>query len=97
MTSIVVVVESLSRVQLFVTPCTVASQAPLSMEFPRQESWRGLPLPASGGLPAPGDQRLPPGGFFTPEPLGSPMLYSRSLCHRLLYLNLNMAPHKIAQ
>ena len=28
----------------FVTPCTVAHQAPLSMEFPRQEYWSGLPL-----------------------------------------------------
>ena len=48
MTSIVVVVESLSRVQLFVTPCTVASQAPLSMEFSRQEYWSGLPFPTLG-------------------------------------------------
>ena len=51
MTSIVVVVESLSRVQLFVTPCTVASQAPLSMEFPRQESWSQSPFPPPGDLP----------------------------------------------
>ena len=33
----------LSRVQLFVTPWTVACQAPLSMEFSRQEYWSGLP------------------------------------------------------
>ena len=31
----------LSHIQLFVTPWTVARQAPLSMEFPRQESWSG--------------------------------------------------------
>ena len=33
--------KSLSRVQLFATPWTIAHQAPLSMGFPRQESWSG--------------------------------------------------------
>ena len=37
----------LSCVRLFVTPWTVAHQAPLSMEFSRQESWRGLPFPSN--------------------------------------------------
>ena len=37
--------KQLSRVPLFTTPWTVASQAPPSMRFPRQEYWRGLPLP----------------------------------------------------
>ena len=37
-------VKSLSRVRLFETPWTVASQAPLSMGFSRQEYWSGLPL-----------------------------------------------------
>ena len=36
----------LSRVQLFVTPWTVAHQAPLSMGFSRQEYWSGLPFPS---------------------------------------------------
>ena len=35
-------VKSLSRVQLFVTPWTVAAQAPPSMGFSRQEYWSGL-------------------------------------------------------
>ena len=35
--------KSLSHVWLFVTPWTVALQAPLSMEFSRQEDWSGLP------------------------------------------------------
>ena len=39
-------VKSLSRVRLLVTPWTVASQAPLSMEFSRQEYWSGLPFPS---------------------------------------------------
>ena len=37
--------ELLSCVQLFVTPWIVAHQAPLSMEFSRQEYWSGLPFP----------------------------------------------------
>ena len=47
-------VKSLSRVKLFVTPWTVAYQAPLSMEFSRQEYWSGLPFPSPGDLPNPG-------------------------------------------
>ena len=40
--------------QLFVTPWTVAHQAPLSMGFSRQEYWSGLPCPTPGDLPNPG-------------------------------------------
>ena len=35
------------------TPRTVAHQAPLSMEFSRQEYWSGLPFPSPGDLPSP--------------------------------------------
>ena len=35
----------LSCVQLFVTPWTIASQAPLSIRFPKKEHWSGLPFP----------------------------------------------------
>ena len=44
----------LSCVWLFATPWTVAYQAPLSMGFPRQEYWSGLPFPSPGDLPDPG-------------------------------------------
>ena len=47
-------VKSLSRVQLFATPWTVAYQSPQSMEFSRQEYWSGLPFPSPGDLPHPG-------------------------------------------
>ena len=47
-------VKLLSSVWLFVTPWTVACQAPLSMGFSRQEYWSGLPFPSPGGLPSPG-------------------------------------------
>ena len=54
-------VQSLSRVQLFAAPWTVARQGPLSMGFPGQEYWSGLPFPSPGDLPNPG---IKPG---TPE------------------------------
>ena len=44
----------LSLVQLFVTPWTVACQAPPSMGFSRQEYWSGLPFPPPRDLPNPG-------------------------------------------
>ena len=43
-----------SHVRLFVTPWTVAHQAPLSMGFPRQEYWNGQQCPPPGDLPDPG-------------------------------------------
>ena len=48
--------ESISRsaVSDSVTPWTVASQASLSMGFPRQEYWSGLLFPSLGDLPTPG-------------------------------------------
>ena len=63
--------RSVSPVLLFATPWTVAYQAPLSMEFSRQEYWSGLSLPTLGNLP---DLGIEPtslaspalaGGFFT--------------------------------
>ena len=45
--------QSLSHVQLFATPWTVAHQAPLSMEFSRQEYWSGLSCQPLGVLPDP--------------------------------------------
>ena len=42
-----------SCVRLFVTPRTVACQAPPSVEFSRQEYGRGLPFPPPGDLPNP--------------------------------------------
>ena len=48
--TVITVVESVSCVRLFPTPWTVAHQAPLSMEFPRQECWSRLPFPTPGDL-----------------------------------------------
>ena len=46
--------KSFSCIQLFVTPWTVAYQAPSSMGFSRQEYWSGLPFPSPGDLSDPG-------------------------------------------
>ena len=46
----------LMHIQFFVTPWTVAHQAPLSVGFSRQEYWSGLPRPPPGDLPHPGIQ-----------------------------------------
>ena len=65
----------------FVTPWTVARQATLSMGFPRQECWNGLPFPAPGHLPHPGMEPESPvscalaAGFFITESPGKPYLW----------------------
>ena len=51
------VFQRLSHVRIFETPWTVARQAPLAMEFSRQEYWSGLPFPSLGDLP---DQGIEP-------------------------------------
>ena len=66
--------ESVSCVGLFVPPWTVSQQAPLSMGYPRQEYWTGLPFPPPGDLSDPGIEPVSPAfpaladGFFTTEP-----------------------------
>ena len=60
---IVVVVYLLSCVGLSATPWTVAHQAPLSMGFPRQEYWSGLPFSSPGG---PSDPRIKPASPAAP-------------------------------
>ena len=68
----------LSCIQLFAIPWIVAHQAPLYMEFSRQEYWSGLPFPTPGDLP---DPRIEPvylvspamaGRFFTTVPPEKP-------------------------
>ena len=68
-------VKSLSHVQLFVTPWTVAHLALLSMGFSRQEYWSGLPFPSPGNLPDPGIEPRSPtlrADALTSEPPGKP-------------------------
>ena len=49
-----VCVHTLSHVQLFSIPWTIAHQAPLSVGFSRQGYWSGLPFPSPENLPDPG-------------------------------------------
>ena len=71
-------VQLLSHVELLETPWTVAQQAPLSMEFSRQEYWSGLSFPSPGDLPDPGIEPASlaspvlAGGFITTVPSGKP-------------------------
>ena len=54
---------------------TVTCQAPLFMEFPRQEYWNGLPFPSPENLPNPGLELTSLSlaeGFFTIELPGKP-------------------------
>ena len=60
----VCILSHFSRVQLYVTPWTAA---PLSMGFPRQEYWSGLPFPSSGDRPNPG---IEPPSPMSPELTG---------------------------
>ena len=59
-------------------PIDCSLQAPLSMRFPRQEYWSGLPFPPLGDLPNQGIKPESPGSpalaarFFTSEPHGNP-------------------------
>ena len=67
--------QSLSRVHLFVTPWTVARQAPLSMRFSRQEHWSRLPCPPPGQLPNSGN-----------EPKSPTLLHCRKILYPLSHL-----------
>ena len=60
--------QLLSHVRLFVTPWTITCQAPLSMEFSRQEYWSGLPFPSPGDLPNP---KMEPASLASPALAGS--------------------------
>ena len=82
-------VNSLSRVRLFATPWTVAYQAPLSMEFSRQEYWSRLPFPSPGDFPNPGIEPRSPA--FQANSL-SPS--HRVLCHKGKRKKLNFNKHK---
>ena len=71
----------LSHVEFFVTLWTIGHQAPLSMGFPRQEYWSGLPFPPPGDLPNPG---IKPGSPAL-QLDSLPAELQGSLCHRWFY------------
>ena len=73
--------RALRHVHFFATPWTVACQAPLSLEFSKQEHWNGLPFPTPGNFLVPeteptslGSPALA-GRFFITEPSGKPISF----------------------
>ena len=82
----------LSHVQVFVIPWAVACQAPLSMEFCRQEYWSGLLFPPPGYLPYPGIELKSPvspalqAGSLPAEPSGRLPIMILSKFRRALIL-----------
>ena len=80
----------LSHVQFSAIPWTVAHEVPLSMGFPRQEYWSGLPFPSPRYIPDPGIEiasLAPPtleGAFFISCTTGEACsIIINSLCPRL--------------
>ena len=88
------VLSRFSRVQLFVTLSTAASQAPLSMGFSRQEHWSGLPSLPPGNLPNPGIEPaslMSPtmaGGFFTASVTWEAPSTAHTYCFKTLSLGV---------
>ena len=84
--SLKVKAKLLSRVQLFVTPWTVACQAPPSMGLFRQEYWSGLPCPPPGNQPDPGIKPVSltssalAGGFFTTSTTWEARMFASLIC-----------------
>ena len=79
-----VCVRALSRVQLLATSWTAARQAPLSLGFPRQEYWSGLPFPGRAVVKNPPDSAgvaghvgsVPVSGRSSGAGNGNPLQYS---------------------
>ena len=78
--------------QLFATLWTITHQAPLSMGFPRQEYWSGLPFSPSGDLPHSSIEPSSPASpalasrFFTTEPPGKPIYLIGALLKYVKFL-----------
>ena len=74
-----------------IIPWTVTLQAPLSLEFSKQEYWNGLTFPPPGYLPNPGIKPASPTSlalaakFFTIEPSGNPNIWIPRRNSLLLY------------
>ena len=71
--------QLLSHVGLLAIPWTIARQAPLSMEFYRQEYWSGLPFPSPEDL---SDPVIEPASLMSPPLAGSFFTFSfaNTLC-----------------
>ena len=70
-----------------------SAEAPLSMGFPRQECWKGLPFPSSWDLHNQGSNPglSHAGGFFTTEPPGKP-INTYVTINKTLYFTIVIQP-----
>ena len=85
----------------FTTPWAVACQAPLSMGFPRQEYWSGLPFPFPGDFPNLGVVPASPAladGFFIVEPAGKIHIsYTNTHIYTHIYILQIILPFKMEE
>ena len=89
--------KALSHVWLFLIPWAVACQAPLSMEFSRQEYRSGYPFPSPGDLPHPGLEPRSPAlqaDSWPSEPPRKPEFILILIQHHLFSLSL-FATHEL--
>ena len=90
---------NLERCCLFTKSCwTLVNQAPLSMVFPRQEYWNGLPFPSQGALPHPGIKSMSPAWQANSLPLshqGSPSRCLYILFHGVKYQMSTSTPKSV--
>ena len=78
-----------SRVRLLATPWIAAYQAPLPMEFSKQEYWCKLPFPTPGDLPDPG---IKPGSLTSPALAGGFFTAAAALLSRFSRVRLCATP-----
>ena len=71
------------------TPWTIACQAPLSIEFSRQEYWNGLPFHSPGGCPNPGTEPRSPELLADSLPSELPL----SVCVSHSFMSDSLGPH----
>ena len=94
--TILCVLSHFSRVQLFVTPCTISFQALLSMGFSRQEYWSELLCPPPGDLPDPGIEPTSPSlrtDSLPLEPPGKPLIIA--VFHKFLAKMISLIVSKV--
>ena len=95
-----VCVSFLSRIQLFMTPWTIAHLAPLSVEFSRQEYWCGLPFPSPGDLPVPvtepGSPALQADSLLDAPPGKPVVVHSISCAQSFSYVWLSATPWTVS-
>ena len=76
------------------TPWSAAYQAPLSMGFPKQEHWSGLPFPSPRDLPDPVIKPVSPalaGRFFITEPPEKPLCVYIHIHLYIIYVYFELA------